>query len=124
MINFNVPTYTNKTFDYIKDVFNEAHASGDGKYTKLCHEWFKKKLNCKEALLVHSGTAALELAAIIADFKSGDEIIMPSYTFCSTANAFVLQGATPVFVDIREDTLKEELADYEDFFFNVSGLNS
>ena len=105
MINFNVPTYTNKTFDYIKDVFNEAHASGDGKYTKLCHEWFKKKLNCKEALLVHSGTAALELAAIIADFKSGDEIIMPSYTFCSTANAFVLQGATPVFVDIREDTL-------------------
>lgn len=105
MIKFNIPTYTDKTFDYIKDVFDENHTSGDGKYTKLCHNWFKEKLGCEEALLVHSGTAALELAAIIADLKPGDEVIMPSYTFCSTANAFVLQGAVPVFVDIREDTL-------------------
>lgn len=105
MIKFNVPTYTNKTFEYIKDVFDETHASGDGKYTKLCHEWFKKNLGCKQALLVHSGTAALEMAAILADLKPGDEVIMPSYTFCSTANAFVLQGAVPVFVDIRPDTL-------------------
>ena len=105
MINFNVPTHTQKTFEYIADVFKEAHASGDGKYTKLCHEWLRNKLQCKEALLVHSGTAALEVAAILADLKPGDEVIMPSYTFCSTANAFVLQGAVPVFVDIRPDTL-------------------
>ncbi len=105
MINFNVPTYTDKTKQYILDVFAEKHASGDGKYTKLCHDWFKRQLNCKQALLVHSGTAALEMAAILADLKPGDEVIMPSYTFCSTANAFVLQGAVPVFIDIRPDTL-------------------
>lgn len=105
MITFNTPTYTPKTLDYIKDVFAEKHASGDGKYTKKVHNWFKKQLDCKQALLVHSGTAALEMAAILADLKPGDEVIMPSYTFCSTANAFVLQGAIPVFVDIRPDTL-------------------
>lgn len=105
MIPFNTPTYTPKTLDYIKDVFAEKHASGDGKYTKKVHNWFKKQLDCKQALLVHSGTAALEMAAILADLKPGDEVIMPSYTFCSTANAFVLQGAIPVFVDIRPDTL-------------------
>lgn len=105
MINFNVPAFTKKTNEYILEVFKEKHASGDGKYTKLCHEWFKKKLGCMQALLVHSGTAALEMAAILANFKPGDEVIMPSYTFCSTANAFVLQGAVPVFVDIRLDTL-------------------
>lgn len=105
MIKFNEPVYTKKTTDYILDVFAKAHASGDGKYTKLCHEWFKTKLQVKQALLVHSGTAALEMAAILLNLKPGDEIIMPSYTFCSTANAFVLQGAVPVFVDIRPDTL-------------------
>lgn len=105
MITFNAPTYTPKTLDYIKDVFSEMHASGDGKYTKKVHDWFKKNLDCKQALLVHSGTAALEMAAILANLKPGDEVIMPSYTFCSTANAFVLQGAVPVFVDIRPDTL-------------------
>ena len=105
MICFNVPTFTEKTTEYIKDVFAEKHASGDGKYTKLCNTWFKENLNCKQALLVHSGTAALEMAAILADLNIGDEVIMPSYTFCSTANAFVLQGATPVFIDIRPDTL-------------------
>lgn len=105
MINFNIPAYTQKTIDYVSDVFIQAHASGDGEYTKLCHGWFKDKFKCKQALLVHSGTAALEMAAILADLKPGDEVIMPSYTFCSTANAFVLQGAVPVFVDIRPDTL-------------------
>lgn len=105
MITFNAPTYTPKTLDYIKDVFAEKHASGDGKYTKKVHNWFKKQLDCKQALLVHSGTAALEMAAILADLKPDDEVIMPSYTFCSTANAFVLQGAIPVFIDIRPDTL-------------------
>ena len=105
MIKFNVPVYTKKTEEYISDAFACGHTSGDGKYTKLCHQWFKNKLGCTQALLVHSGTAALELAAILADLKPGDEVIMPSYTFCSTANAFVLQGAVPVFVDIRADTL-------------------
>lgn len=105
MISFNVPAHTDKTLAYILDVFNEKHASGDGKYTKLCHEWLKNKMHCKQALLVHSGTAALEMAAILANLQNGDEVIMPSYTFCSTANAFVLQGGVPVFVDIRPDTL-------------------
>ena len=104
MIYFNVPLHTSKTLEYIADVFASAHTSGDGKYSKLCREWFKNKLNAKQALLVHSGTAALEMAAILADLQSGDEVIMPSYTFCSTANAFVLQKAMPVFVDIRPDT--------------------
>lgn len=105
MIKFNEPTYTEKTLQYISDALAQKHTSGDGKYTKLCSAWFEKTLACKQALLVHSGTAALELAALLADLQPGDEVIMPSYTFCSTANAFVLQGAKPVFVDIRPDTL-------------------
>ncbi len=105
MINFNVPTFTQKTTEYVLDVFAEKHASGDGKYTKLCNKWFEENYDVEKALLVHSGTAALEMAAILADLNVGDEVIMPSYTFCSTANAFVLQGAVPVFVDIRPDTL-------------------
>ena len=105
MINFNVPTFTSKTTEYIIDVFKEKHASGDGKYTKLCNQWFKQNYSLKQALLVHSGTAALEMAAVLSDLDAGDEVIMPSYTFCSTANAFLLAGATPVFIDIRPDTL-------------------
>lgn len=105
MINFNVPTYSDKTLEYILDTFKTGKISGDGKYTKLCHEWFNNYFKCYQSLLVHSGTAALEMASIIGNFNIGDEIIMPSYTFCSTANAFVLQGLVPVFVDIREDTL-------------------
>ncbi len=104
-INFNEPAQNLSTLQYIEDVFTQKHTSGDGKYTKLCHKWFADKLSCEQTLLVHSGTAALEVAAILADLKPGDEVIMPSYTFCSTANAFVLQGAVPVFVDIRPDTL-------------------
>lgn len=105
MIKFNNPVFTPKSLQYVADAFASGHVSGDGKYTKLCHEQMRQKLGCKEALLVHSGTAALEMAAILADLQPGDEVIMPSYTFCSTANAFVLQGAVPVFVDIRPDTL-------------------
>ncbi|MBR3502341.1 MAG: dTDP-4-amino-4,6-dideoxygalactose transaminase [Alphaproteobacteria bacterium] len=105
MIKFNIPVFNKKSQEFVADVFAEKHVSGDGKYTKLCKEYLQKKLDCAEALLVHSGTAALEMAAILADLKPGDEVIMPSYTFCSTANAFVLQGAVPVFVDIRPDTL-------------------
>ena len=79
--------------------------SGDGPFTKKCHEVIQQLKNSKKVLLTHSCTAALEMAAILADLNPGDEVIMPSYTFVSTANAFVLRGAIPVFVDIREDTL-------------------
>ncbi len=105
MISFNVPTFTPKTAQYIAEAFALKHISGDGQWTKRVHAFFNEKLACEKNLLVHSGTAALEVAAICADLKPGDEVIMPSYTFCSTANAFVLQGAIPVFVDIRPDTL-------------------
>lgn len=103
MIGFNIPLYTSKTMEYIAEVLASGHVSGDGKYSKLCHEWFRNKLQVRQALLVHSGTAALEMSALLS-VQPGDEVIMPSYTFCSTANAFVLQGAVPVFVDIRSDT--------------------
>lgn len=87
----------------------EAHANGmlagDGPFTKRCHAWLEERTACTSALLTHSCTAALEMAAILLDIKLGDEIIMPSYTFVSTANAFVLRGGIPVFVDIRPDTL-------------------
>ena len=105
MIKFNIPVFTNKSQEYVSDAFAQQHVSGDGKYTKLCNQYMKNKLQVQEALLVHSGTAALEMAAMLANLKPGDEVIMPSYTFCSTANAFVLQGAVPVFSDIRSDTL-------------------
>lgn len=105
MINFNEPTHTDETIDFVLNVFAEKKASGDGKYTKLVSKWFKDEYKINQALLVHSGTAALELSAILANLEAGDEVIMPSYTFCSTANAFVLQGAIPVFIDIRPDTL-------------------
>ncbi|MBK2297400.1 aminotransferase class I/II-fold pyridoxal phosphate-dependent enzyme, partial [Francisella philomiragia] len=84
--------------------FKEKETCGDNKYTKLCHKWFEDKFKCKKALLTTSCTHALEMAAILLDIKEGDEIIMPSYTFVSTANAFVLRGAKIVFVDIRPDT--------------------
>jgi dTDP-4-amino-4,6-dideoxygalactose transaminase len=79
--------------------------AGDGPFTKHCHEWLERKSGCDKALLTHSCTAALEMTALLLDIKPGDEVIMPSYTFVSTANAFVLRGGVPVFVDIREDTL-------------------
>jgi len=82
-----------------------GHLSGGGEFTRKCQAWLEKRNGCRKALLTHSCTAALEIAALLADLKPGDEVIMPSYTFVSTANAFVLRGAVPVFVDIREDTL-------------------
>jgi len=105
VISFNIPAHTDETIVNILDVFKQKHASGDGKYTKLCNKWIEDNFKCQKALLVHSGTAALELAAIMCNLEPGDEVIMPSYTFVSTANAFVLRGAKPVFVDIRPDTL-------------------
>lgn len=105
MIPFNKPPYVDKAMDYIKEcVFNEK-ICGDGKYTKLVNEFFEKQTGTSKCLLTTSCTHALEMAAILGKYGAGDEIIMPSYTFVSTADAFVLRGATPVFVDIRPDTM-------------------
>lgn len=101
---FNVPTLSGKEFDYMRRVVETSHLSGNGEFTKLCHRFLENQLGGR-ALLTHSCTAALEMAALLADIAPGDEVIMPSWTFSSTANAFVLRGAIPVFVDIRPDTL-------------------
>jgi dTDP-4-amino-4,6-dideoxygalactose transaminase len=104
-IPFNWPYATGKELVYIAEAQRQHHLSGDGTFTKRCHQWIEDQTGCTKALLTHSCTSALDLAALLLDIKSGDEIILPSYTFVSTANAFVLRGAIPVFVDIREDTL-------------------
>ena len=90
---------------YISQAQNNKQLSGDGQFIKKCHEKIQELKKTKKALLTHSWTVALEMSAILADIEPGDEVIMPSYTFVSTANAFVLRGAVPVFVDIRPDTL-------------------
>jgi len=105
MIPFNKPYLTGKEIHYISEAHSRGQLAGDGYFTKMCNRWLEKKTGCHKALLTHSCTAALEMAAILADIQLGDEVIMPSYTFVSTANAFVLRGGVPVFVDIREDTL-------------------
>jgi len=104
-IPFNKPCYTANEDKYVLDSMRSLHISGNGPYTKKCEEWFENRLKCKRALLTPSCTHALEMAAILIDIKPGDEVIMPSYTFVSTANAFVLRGAKVVFVDIRPDTM-------------------
>jgi dTDP-4-amino-4,6-dideoxygalactose transaminase len=101
VIPFNKPFATGEEFKYIIDAHARGKLSGDGHYTKLCSEWLESSFGVRRALLTHSCTAALEMAALLADIKPGDEIIMPSYTFVSTANAFVLRGGVPVFVDIK-----------------------
>lgn len=105
MIPFNKPPMTGNEIQYIKEALQGDKISGDGSFGKRCQEWFEEKLPTKKALLTPSCTAALELAAILIDIQPGDEVIMPSYTFVSTANAFVLRGAKIVFVDIRSDTM-------------------
>ncbi|ANW00565.1 dTDP-4-amino-4,6-dideoxygalactose transaminase [Bradyrhizobium icense] len=90
---------------YAAETQRNYHLSGDGPFTKRCHRWIEKHTGCAKALLTHSCTSALDMTALLLDLESGDEVILPSYTFVSTANAFVLRGAVPVFVDIREDTL-------------------
>lgn len=102
---FNRPFMTGKELYYIAEAKFGNMLAGDGPFTKRCHEWLERKSGCDKVLLTHSCTAALEMAALLLDIKPGDEVIMPSYTFVSTANAFVLRGGVPVFVDIREDTL-------------------
>lgn len=105
MITFNQPFLTGKERDYVRAACDFGHLAGNGPFTKKCQTWLEERIGCERALLTHSCTAALEMAAILAEVRPGDEVIMPSYTFVSTANAFVLRGATPVFVDIRADTL-------------------
>lgn len=105
MIPFNKPAVTGKELDYIAQVIQAGKLSGDNVFTKKCHIWLEEKFGCKNALLTTSGTSALDMAAVLADIQPGDEVIMPSYTFTSTANAFVLRGATIVFVDVRPDTM-------------------
>ena len=102
---FNQPYMTGKELYYIAQAKFGNKLAGDGPYTKRCHAWLEERTGCTKALLTHSCTAALEMSALLLDIQPGDEVIMPSYTFVSTANAFVLRGGIPVFVDIREDTL-------------------
>lgn len=104
-IPFNKPFIIGRELSLIADAVALGHLSGDGPYTKRCQSWFEEHLKCRKALLTHSCTGALEMAAILCDIQPGDEVILPSYTFVSTANAFALRGAVPVFVDIRPDTL-------------------
>jgi dTDP-4-amino-4,6-dideoxygalactose transaminase len=104
-IPFNWPYMTGKELYYIAEAHFGGRLAGDGPFTKRCHGWLQERTGCSKALLTHSCTAALEMAALLLDIQPGDEVIMPSYTFVSTANAFVLRGGVPIFVDIREDTL-------------------
>jgi dTDP-4-amino-4,6-dideoxygalactose transaminase len=105
LLPFNKPYMTGKELAFIAEAHARGHLSGDGHFTRQCHEWLEQRTGTARALLTHSCTAALEMAAILADIQPGDEVIMPSYTFVSTANAFVLRGGVPVFVDIRPDTM-------------------
>ena len=102
---FNRPFIIGQELEYIRDAVVSEHLSGNGLYTRRCQEWIEKNHKVDKALLTHSGTGALEMAALLLDIRPGDEIIMPSYTFVSTANAFVLRGGIPVFVDIKPATL-------------------
>lgn len=111
---FNRAHVGDNVLDHLKTALESRHLSGDGHYTRLCHKWLEQDTCCKKALLTHSCTAALEMAALLLELKPGDEVIMPSYTFVSTANAFVLRGAVPVFVDIRADTLNIDESLIED----------
>jgi dTDP-4-amino-4,6-dideoxygalactose transaminase len=104
-IPFNRPYMTGKELSYIAEAHINGILAGDGPFTQRCQEWLERQTKSNKVLLTHSCTAALEMAALLFNIKPGDEIIMPSYTFVSTANAFVLRGGVPIFVDIREDTL-------------------
>ena len=105
MINFNVPPFTGREMEYIRQAVENQKICGDGPFTKKCSEWIEQYTGTAKCLLTPSCTQATELAALLIDIREGDEVIMPSYTFVSTADAFVLRGARAVFVDIRPDTM-------------------
>jgi dTDP-4-amino-4,6-dideoxygalactose transaminase len=104
-IPFNRPHTTGREFDYIREAISLAHIAGDGIFSRRCQAWLEEQVGCVKALLTHSCTGALEMAALLGRIVPGDEVVMPSFTFVSTANAFALRGGVPVFVDIRPDTL-------------------
>lgn len=105
MIHFNVPPFIGKEFDYMKEAVDNRKICGDGPFTKKCDAWMEERFGAKRVLLTTSGSTALDMAALLCDLKPGDEVILPSFTFSSTANSFVLAGAKLVFVDIRPDTM-------------------
>src|SRR5919106_2905020 len=111
---FNRPYMTGRELSYIAQAHQNHKLAGDGPFTAACSRWLEQRTGTRKALLTHSCTAALDMAAILADIGPGDEVIMPSYTFVSTANAFVLRGGVPVFVDIRTDTLNLDETKIED----------
>jgi dTDP-4-amino-4,6-dideoxygalactose transaminase len=112
-VSFNKPCLTGSEAQYIADVIQRGHAAGDGYYSKRCHDLLEQVLGIPKALLTTSCTHALEMAALLLDIRPGDEVIVPSFTFVSTVNAFVLRGARPVFIDIRPDTLNLDEAQLE-----------
>lgn len=105
MIDFNIPPYVGKEMDYIKEAVTNRKICGDGTFTHKCSNWMKEHFDVNQVFLTTSCTHALEMAAVLTDIKPGDEVILPSYTFVSTADAFVQRGASLVFVDIRPDTM-------------------
>ena len=114
MINFNIPPNVGKELEYVKQAVDSHKICGDGQFTKKCNAWIEDRFHCQKVLLTTSGTTALDMAALLCDLEPGDEIILPSYTFSSTATAFVLAGAKLVFVDIRPDTMNIDENKIED----------
>ena len=114
MIPFNIPPFLGTETAYIKEAINNHKICGDGPFTKRCHQWLEEKTGTAKALLTTSCTHSLEMAALLLDIRPGDEVILPSFTFCSTADAFVLRGAKLVFVDIRPDTMNIDETKIED----------
>src|SRR5215470_15687734 len=102
---FNRPSLAGHEYEYIKEAVESGQLSGNGPFTKRCQQWIETAARCHKSLLTHSCTAALEMSALLLDLQPGDEVIMPSFAFVSTANAFVLRRAVPVFVDVRPDTM-------------------
>lgn len=105
MIHFNVPPFTGKEFEYMREAVNNHKICGDGSFTKKCDEWMQDRFHAERVMLTTSGSSALDMAALLCGINPGDEVILPSFTFSSTANSFVLAGAKLVFVDIRPDTM-------------------
>ena len=114
MISFNIPPNVGSEFEYIKQAIESKKICGDGQFTKLCNGWMEKRFNAQKVLLTTSGTTALDMALLLCNIKPGDEVILPSYTFSSTATAPVLAGAKLVFVDIRPDTMNIDETKIED----------
>ena len=118
MIDFNIPPFVGTEFDYMREAVNSHKICGDGKFTKKCNEWMEGKFNAQRVMLTTSGSTALDMAALLCGIQPGDEVILPSFTFSSTANSFVLAGAKLVFVDIHPDTMNIDESKIEDAITN------